>query len=401
MVKNVIKQAFVILKTYYAPIIIILILLIAAFLRLHSLSSIPPGLNQDEVVNGYDAYSISHTLRDHHGVILPRVLTSFGDSVSPALTYLTIPFVRILGLSTLSVRLPIALFGTLSVLLVYLLIKEFSKNRNLALLGAFLMAISPWAIVSSRWAVSPDIVPFSILLFLWLSSLSIYRKRFTCTFLCLTGLAAGLLTYSYETTEIITPFLVVALGLIYFRKNIRYLLTLAITYFICVVPLYYQILFSPKSSFTRLGQVIIPYHGLKFIEALVTNYLGYFKYSFYFGLKSNDPILHISGTGNFYSFLALFLVTSVVVLVTYLARGFKVKENFNKLITALDGKLLTFGFILLILSPIPASVTMPKEYIERALVSFPLMLIILTYSCYYTLKFLPKYIKQLTGGGYY
>ncbi|MCY7323551.1 MAG: glycosyltransferase family 39 protein, partial [Phormidesmis sp. CAN_BIN36] len=118
-----------------------LTLLIALFLRLYRLSSNPVSLNQDEAVNGYDAYSLMMTMRDHHGNFMPIMLESFDDWVSPTITYLTIPFVKLLGLSEFSIRLPIALLGTATVALIYILTVQLFNSKRLGLLAAFLLAI--------------------------------------------------------------------------------------------------------------------------------------------------------------------------------------------------------------------------------------------------------------------
>lgn len=44
-----------------------LMLFLTAFTRLTQLQDFPRGLNQDEAVNGYDAYTLWLTGRDHHG----------------------------------------------------------------------------------------------------------------------------------------------------------------------------------------------------------------------------------------------------------------------------------------------------------------------------------------------
>lgn len=104
--------------------VLLLIVAAASILRLYGLAHDPVALNQDEAVNGYDAYSLGLTLRDHHGNLLPVALQSFGDWASPLLTYITVPFVRLFGLSTWSIRLPVALFGIASVPLLYVLVRK-------------------------------------------------------------------------------------------------------------------------------------------------------------------------------------------------------------------------------------------------------------------------------------
>src|SRR4030042_170835 len=59
--------------------LIILIILIAAFLRLWNLGSNPPHLSPDEAALGYNAYSIFKTGKDEYGMLLPVIFKSFGD----------------------------------------------------------------------------------------------------------------------------------------------------------------------------------------------------------------------------------------------------------------------------------------------------------------------------------
>ena len=55
------------------------ILLVAAILRLAWLATIPAGLSHDEVVKGYDAWSVLHTSRDEYDQCFPLVFRRFGD----------------------------------------------------------------------------------------------------------------------------------------------------------------------------------------------------------------------------------------------------------------------------------------------------------------------------------
>src|SRR3989338_6436258 len=132
----------------YLPILIILAL--AAFLRLYRLTDFPPGLYSDEASYGYNAYSILTTGRDEWGKFLPLTIQSFGDYKPPMTAYLTIPSIAVFGLNEFAVRFPSALIGILSILLIYLLTKEIFKSRSIALLVAALLAISPWHIHFSR-----------------------------------------------------------------------------------------------------------------------------------------------------------------------------------------------------------------------------------------------------------
>src|SRR3989338_489602 len=124
----------------YLPLLLILVL--AAWLRFYRLTDFPPGLYSDEASYGYNAYSILTTGRDEWGKFLPLTIQSFGDYKPPMTAYLTIPSIAIFGLNEFAVRFPSAVFGTLTVLLIYLLAQEI--HRDAALLAALLLAISPW-----------------------------------------------------------------------------------------------------------------------------------------------------------------------------------------------------------------------------------------------------------------
>src|SRR4030042_6821920 len=90
--------------------LLILISLVALVLRLWKLGSIPPSLNWDEAAFGYNAYSILKTARDEYGNFLP---------LAPIYVYLAVPSVALFGLTEFAVRFPAALFGALSVFLIY------------------------------------------------------------------------------------------------------------------------------------------------------------------------------------------------------------------------------------------------------------------------------------------
>ena len=61
-------------------LLVVAALLVGLGLRFVNLAGLPPALHQDEAVNGYDAYSLWLTGRDHNGHPFPFAgLESFGD----------------------------------------------------------------------------------------------------------------------------------------------------------------------------------------------------------------------------------------------------------------------------------------------------------------------------------
>jgi 4-amino-4-deoxy-L-arabinose transferase-like glycosyltransferase len=369
----------------YHLVLLALVLLLAAWLRLYHLAYNVPSLSQDEVVNGYDAYSLGHTLRDHHGILLPRTLGSFGDSASVALTYLTIPFVVLGGLTEQMVRLPIALTGIASVGLIYLLLREAGKNRNLALLGAFILAIAPWNITLTRWAIPPSIVPFFLLLFLWLFAVAVNRNRSRKLALALAGLAAALLSYAYPSAEILAPFIVVTAGLLYLWRRKRDLALMLGVYAIAVLPLFYLLIFKSSSNFARYNAVKLQGTGLDLVREAASHYAGYFSYHFYFGARGNDPAMHVPGVGNFYSFMALILATAVGIIIYKLVRRGSRKAWIAKLRSAAVLRPTALIAVALLLGPVPASLSIDKQHVTRAIFMFPFVTLILTLAAYFVL----------------
>lgn len=379
-----------IIRQYAVPLTLAIVLLLAAYLRLRHLATDPPALSQDEIVNGYDAFSIGHTLRDHHGTFLPRILGSFGDSASVTLTYLTVPFVVLGGLTEEMVRLPIALTGVASALLLYLLLVEITKDKKLGLLGAFILAVSPWNITLTRWAVPPTVVPFFLLLFLWLFTLIVYRPRsqYYWFFLIGASLAAAGLTYSYPSAEILGPIFVIVSGGLFLFKQWRRLIVYFLTYGALVLPLFYLIVFQPSSNFSRFAAVKIQATGWAFYQQAFSHYFGYFTSNFYFGPGSKNDMMHVPGVGNFFTFLLIPLLVAVAILGVRLYQGdFALRRSLKQPLTR---KILIFIFIWLILAPGPAAISIDEQHMNRAILMFPLVTIGIVASLYYSFRSIPK-----------
>ena len=90
---------------------IALALVVGVGVRVVWLDKMPPALHQDEACDGYDAYSILTTGRDHHGNFMPIVMQGFNDYRMPLLQYSLVPLVGVFGLKTKIVRLGAALWG--------------------------------------------------------------------------------------------------------------------------------------------------------------------------------------------------------------------------------------------------------------------------------------------------
>lgn len=151
-------------KIKQIPWYLIIIFLIALFLRTWQLTRVPVGLHGDEASIGYNAYSLLKTGKDQNRRLLSLTVDQFGDYRPSGYHYLDVPFVAIFGLDVFATRLPSALFGAASILVFYYLILEIFGKRSMATLGSLFLALSPWHIIISRATSEGVIAGFFILL---------------------------------------------------------------------------------------------------------------------------------------------------------------------------------------------------------------------------------------------
>ncbi len=344
----------------YVPLLLGLTLLLAFFLRIYDITGNPNGLNQDEAVNGVDAFSLGQTLRDHHGNFLPVIFESFEDWSSSLLTYLSIPFIWVLGLSEFSVRLPVVLLGVATGFLMYLYVKKLTNRPHLALLAAFLLAVMPWHIMYSRWGHPASVVPFFVLLLLYVNSLVGPTETRLWKFGVI-GFCAVLLASTYPTQKMFVPLLLGVFLLADFFNKIplkvlitKYLM-LGLTFLALTSPVYLMAFFDPKTN-TRFNYVSI--FGLykdPYVEILI-RYFNYFS-----------PLKIFEGYGTF-----IFLVVFNYLGIASCIHRAIFKNSIFSLINRQQA-LIILGWWLI--TPIPASLTRDSYNPMRVIHGFPLTII--------------------------
>src|SRR5215217_663124 len=275
-------------KLSFTHTLLIVALLAGGVLRFAKLKEIPPGFNQDEAVNGYDAYSLLLTGRDHHGHPFPFAgLESFGDWVSPLLTFVTVPAVGLLGLRAEVVRGVTAGLGVLAILVVYLLAYELFKRPAIGLAAAFTIALSPWAVARSRFAIPPASVPLMVAFLMFVLIWTMQRKS-DRGFVAL-GIIAALTMAAYPTMKLYVPLLLLAGFLIYARTLPRFsretLLYGAILFLGIAGPLMYLSLVDPGGR-ARLDQVSVFRSGKASLFFLAHQYRSYFSPWVFFSLAT-------------------------------------------------------------------------------------------------------------------
>jgi len=173
------------------------------FARVFMFGEVPDGLNQDEAFAGYNAYTLSQSARDSFGYRLPVYLTAWGSGMNALESYLMVPFVALFGVKVWAIRIPMLLVGLLSIVATHRLVRHFSDERY-ALLAMLLVAIAPWHIMLSRWALESNLAPGFVLFGMLFFAKGMDKPKF----LLLSSLCFGLSLYAYATVWSVVPFIV-------------------------------------------------------------------------------------------------------------------------------------------------------------------------------------------------
>ncbi len=220
-------------------IIFVFILLLATFVRLYKLGTLPIGLNQDEAYAGYEAFSLLQNGVDSWGYRFPVYFIGWGSGMNVLYSYILIPFFYVLGLDVFTLRLPQALCAIISCYVFYRLLR-LMYNKNKALAGLFLVTIMPWHIMLARWGLEANLAPAMILCGFYFFCRSFKKSKY----LLLSAFFYTLAMYAYATCWV---FVIIsfALQLIYFliyRRLFKIVFISGLIYTLCVVPLILLIL---------------------------------------------------------------------------------------------------------------------------------------------------------------
>lgn len=210
------------------------VLAVGAWFRIYQLSTVPYGLFCDEANIGYSAYSLITTGKDEHGDSWPIFFRGFGEWRLPLSIYLQFPSITAFGLSVFSVRLTAAVLGVVSILLFFLIGRNWADS-TLGLVCALSFSLSPWAIHLSRnsmeWSYPIPFLLFSVLLF----SKSLTNIRY----FPLGALSMALASYTYYASVFIGPamFVLTVLYFLKYKRSTKFIALGVIIFIIVFLPL--------------------------------------------------------------------------------------------------------------------------------------------------------------------
>ncbi|MDO8659096.1 MAG: glycosyltransferase family 39 protein [Candidatus Parcubacteria bacterium] len=381
--------------------ILIVIVVIAAFLRFWQLGQNPPSLTWDEAAWGYNAYSLGIDGRDEFGRFLPfNYLESFGDFKPPLYAYLDIIPVKLFGLTEFATRFPSALFGVLTVLITYFLTKKIfwnSKQReSYGIFSALFLAISPWHIMLSRAAFEANIATFLLATGIWLFLKGIQEKKY---YIVISIVFFVLSMYTFNTSRIVAPLLVLFLGFI-FRKNLienKRQTFMAIMLGILLILPIFGFLFSPQARL-RFKEVNI-FSDIEIIKtsnqeimndnsvwsritnnrrvgyalAYIKHYFDNFNPTFLFIKGDGNPKFSTQNVGQLYLWDLPFLIGGILLLI-------RKKEGYWWVVP-----------IWLIIGIIPAATARETPHALRIEATLPTFQILVAYGFSQFLLYLKKY----------
>lgn len=238
-------------------IAIMILLIVAGFLRLWDLTQIPCGLFPDQASHGLDAVLLAH------GLVLPV----YGGDEG-----LFVYFVAIVqfffGTGIWQVILTSALIGTATVVSTYLAVKTLFTQK-LAFVTAFILAVSSWHIALSRDGFRAILVPLIVTLFLWILAKAIQSKnakqRFWLYPLAAALFALGFYTYyAYVIFALVLSVIGLIVGIIkrdsmipVLLKNKKIVFLSILTFMVVIAPIALYVMLFPQEYFSRVGQVSI------------------------------------------------------------------------------------------------------------------------------------------------
>ena len=295
------------------------VVLVVCSFQLWITPSNPPGYHRDEASLSYNAYTISQTLRDEDGNVLPLFFRSFGDYKSPLYPYLLAGVFRVTGPSAEVARGLSAVLVLSAILLLGLLVKRLTGESAIAFVVVLLAGFTPWLFELGRVAFEASTQPLVVTGILLVLLRSCRLRRWSVGEGIAVGTLLGLLTYSYTGSRLLGPLLAAALVVFAGSGRLRWLATAWATFLAFLVPLGVYALRHPGDLTARYRETTIARNGLsgpRLVLQAVSNWLHDIDPWHWATAGDPAPYIHLPGYGALFgAVVALALAGIVLVLV--------------------------------------------------------------------------------------
>lgn len=229
--------------------LLVLILVLAAFFRFFWINELPGGLFPDEAANGLDV-----------NLILEGQIEPFyerGNGREGLFFYFLALAVAVFGRGHWQHHMVSAGFGLVEVLVTYFLTKRLF-NKRVALLAAFFMAASSFAVALSRTAFRANTVPLltALTLLFLVKFLQSRQTKEKAVSMSLAGIFFGLGFYTYISFRMMIP-LVLVMGVVFWSKFKKFIPRFAAGFALAFAWIGYYFWTHAGTFVGRAGQVSI------------------------------------------------------------------------------------------------------------------------------------------------
>lgn len=257
-------------------VIVVATLVVAAFLRTAALDRYPLPLHQDELTDIYDGYSLATTGMDRAGEPWPILVRGMGPGdYHPSLYALACAVTTgTAGFSVSAGRLPAAIFGMITVWVVFVVARS-RLGRVGGVLALLFITFSPIHILYSRQAhMGVCLVPLITIVMMYLADRTIHYltspspPRVRYTWVALVGLSVGFSTNTHPA-ERITGLLFAIFGAVVLLAGIGWrqrawkrawatTALFAVAVSVGAAPQLYAAIMQSEQFFARAGTAIYP-----------------------------------------------------------------------------------------------------------------------------------------------
>jgi 4-amino-4-deoxy-L-arabinose transferase-like glycosyltransferase len=323
----------------------------------------PPGYHRDEAALSLNAYTLSTSLRDEDGALLPLFFRSFDDYKSPLYPYVLAVVFRITGPHAEVARALSAVLVLAAILLLGLLAKRLTQSNLVAVIVIVVAGLTPWLFELGRMAIEASTQPLLVVLvLLWLervSRLELYRAKQGV----IAGALVGLVTYSYTGSRLLGPLLAGALVVFAGRTRWRFVLGAWASFLIALLPAGVYALRHPGNLTARYEATSIARNGLsgpRLVAQAIANWLHDIDPWHWATAGDPAPYIHNGGYGALFgAVLALAIAGAVLVLVR-----------------RRDDLWWRYVLVATLLVPIPAALTVDRHNAIR-LAALPVFVVVL------------------------
>ncbi len=213
------------------------LILFATILMFFKFDQIPKGLAHDENELARVAFSLENKPY--------TAFTPVADGHGTPYFYTLLGSFKIFGINQFALRLPSKIFGIISILLLYFILREVFKKDILAFAFSLLLLTSRWYLHFSRVSFEMPFLLFLELVSAYSAVLFLKTRRYV--YLILSGVAAGIAYNSYQPGRIffLVPLAIFFLTKIPLKRIVLYFL---VPFLLCILPMSFYLVQHPAND---------------------------------------------------------------------------------------------------------------------------------------------------------